>query len=157
MMKNHVMGALVGVLALAGCSEVGFGQKLYEAQHLALTGGRRALTDLIVTYAHAQHWVIVSTSVGPNPTVEALSPNVDVSGMTLRNRWLFWAEDNQVRVVMQLEVRFDPAVDVWESSPVLCETYEYQNEQRQLQGLAELAASRNPPMVVAAGDSAVRN
>ena len=124
---------------------------------MELSGNRRSLVDLIVAYAKNQHWVIVSTSVGPSPAVEALSPSVDVSGMGMRNRWLFWVEDNQVVTEMRLEVRFDPAVDVWESSPVLCDTYEYQNEQRHLQGLAELAASRIHPVLAAAGNAAVRN
>jgi hypothetical protein len=156
-MKTRALLVTVSMVLTTGCSMVGIDQKLYEAQRLELSGGRKALGDLIVAYTKDQRWAIVATSVTPNPAVEALSPPVEVSGMTMRNRWFFWAEDNQVLVEMRLEVRFDPAVDVWESSPVLCDTYEYQNEQRHLKGLAEFASTRAHPVLAAVGNSAVRN
>ena len=156
-MKARALLSIVSMLLVAGCSTVGFGERLYEAQRLELSGSRKTLADLIVAYAKDQQWVVVARSVGPNPSVEAVSPKIDVSGMGMRNRWLFWVEDNQVVTEMRLEVRFDPAVDVWESSPVLCDTYEYQNEHRHLQGLAAFAASRSRPVLAAAGNSAVRN
>ena len=156
-MKNPAVLAAVIALFVAGCSMVGFDQKLYEAQRLELFGSRDALVELVVAYARAQNWVIVSTSVGPNAAVEALSPSVDVVGMGMRNRWFFWVEDNEVKAELRLEVRFDPAVDVWESSPVLCDTYEYQDEQRHLQKLAEFAGKRRPSQVAALGSAKVRN
>jgi len=152
-MNKRMLVAAATMLGLAGCSLMGLGERRYEAQRLQIGGSARTLAQLISAYAETQPWVIVSRGDTPSPTVEALSAPVEVSGITMRNRWLFWAKDNQVVVELHLEVRFDPAVDLWESSAFVCDSYEYQHEQRHLQALAELAGTTGPVMVAAAASA----
>jgi len=73
----------------------------------------------------------------------------DVGGMATRTRWLFWADDDWMRVEMRLEARFDPAVDLWESSPVICDAYRYKTERHHLAFLAEFIRLRYDPVIVA--------
>jgi hypothetical protein len=157
-MKNRVrLAAVLSASLIAGCNVFGAGNRIYEAQRLELSGTRTTLVGLVVDYAKTQQWTILSTGDGAGVPVEALTAPVDISGMTMRDRWYFWIQDNEILVEMRLEVRFDADYPTWSSSQVLCDTYAYNTEHQHMQELADRAGKRGGRLLATAGGATIRN
>ncbi|MBI5509721.1 MAG: hypothetical protein HY903_13285 [Deltaproteobacteria bacterium] len=127
------------VLTMAGCATTAPWQKSYRAQRLALAGGQTEIVQVIKSYARDHHWTIVETKNPGDTVLDALSPMYQEAGMFMRRRWIFTVADGEVLVEQRLEALFDAENGVWTASTVVCDSYGYDHERREMLALATYA------------------
>ena len=130
---------MVVVAPFVGCAAIG--SRVYEPQRVPIEASQADLVSLVVEYASQAGWTVVRVRSGRPALVEMLAPEVHEGGVLMRDRWIFLLVDGDVRVEKRLEAMFDPH-GTWDSSDVVCSTYEYEREQRTLLELVKLEEMR---------------
>ena len=131
-----VFASCVVLLLSSGCASLA--PNKYVTQRVEMDTDPVLMFAAVHSFAQEQGWAL--TTVAPRAGyIEALTPIRILGAVEVRDRWTFRVNANGIEATKELEAHFGK--DEWETSPYVCDGYEYQVERETLSDIVSFLNS----------------